>query len=174
MKGKYHIIVEDKKVKYEFDIIRNITIIKGDSATGKTTLFEMIASYSEAGEGSGISLVCDVDILTIAGNRWKQQLSLIKGSIVFIDEGNAFLKSDEFADAIKNSDNYYVIITRDSLPNLPYSVKEIYGIRSSGRYAGLKQIYHEFYPLYSENNETYNGEVSVCVEDSNSGYDKKD
>ena len=38
MRGKHHIIVETKRLKYEFDIRRNITVIQGDSATGKTTL----------------------------------------------------------------------------------------------------------------------------------------
>ena len=37
MKGKHHIIIESARLKYEFDIRRNITIIQGDSATGKTT-----------------------------------------------------------------------------------------------------------------------------------------
>lgn len=38
MKGKYRIIVENKKIRYDFEVKRNITIIKGDSAIGKTTL----------------------------------------------------------------------------------------------------------------------------------------
>lgn len=42
----------------------------------------------------------------------------------------------------------YVIATRESLPSLPYSVEEIYGIRTSGKYGTLKQSYHEFYRLY--------------------------
>ena len=42
MKGIHHIIVSNGNSKYEFDIKRNITILKGDSATGKTTLIEMI------------------------------------------------------------------------------------------------------------------------------------
>ena len=60
------------------------------------------------------------------------------------------MKSEDFAIHVKNSDNYFVIVTRDDLQNLPYSVKEIYGIRESGKYAGLKQVYNEFYQL-SEN-----------------------
>ena len=48
-------------------------------------------------------------------------------------------------------DNYYVIVTRESLPTLPYSVEEIYGIRTSGRYGTLKQSYHEFYRIYGKN-----------------------
>ena len=42
MKGKYHVIVQNKRLRYEFDIKRNITIIRGDSATGKTTLYDYI------------------------------------------------------------------------------------------------------------------------------------
>ena len=40
MKGGYHIIIQDKRMKYDFYIKRNITIIKGESATGKTQLME--------------------------------------------------------------------------------------------------------------------------------------
>ena len=36
----------------EFEIRRNITIIRGDSATGKTTLIDMIREYDENGEDS--------------------------------------------------------------------------------------------------------------------------
>ena len=42
MVGSYHIIIQNSIVKYEFDIKRNITIIKGDSATGKTVLVDMV------------------------------------------------------------------------------------------------------------------------------------
>ena len=43
MKGKHHIIIESARLKYEFDIKRNITIIQGDSATGKSTLIDLIS-----------------------------------------------------------------------------------------------------------------------------------
>ena len=77
MKGLHKVIVQNNRLHYEFDIKRNITIIQGNSATGKTTL----------------------------------------------------------------TDNYYVLITRENLYNLPYSVEEIYGIRTSGRHGTLKQSY---------------------------------
>lgn len=44
-----------------------------------------------------------------------------------------FIKSDDFAAAIRQTDNYYVIVTREGIPSLPYSVDEIYGIRHTGR-----------------------------------------
>ena len=68
---------------------------------------------------------------------------------LFIDEDNAFLPTREFAEAVRESDNYYVIVTREGLPNLPYSVEEIYGIRESGKYASLKQTYNELFHIKS-------------------------
>ena len=49
MKGKYRITVENKRLRYEFEIKRNITVIRVDSGTGKTTLVEMLMSYQRAG-----------------------------------------------------------------------------------------------------------------------------
>ena len=59
MKGSYAITVSNAKLRYDFTIRRNITIIKGNSATGKTTLVEMIREYYESGEDSGIHLKCE-------------------------------------------------------------------------------------------------------------------
>ena len=42
MKGKYKVVVKNNRLHYEFEIKRNITIIRGDSATGKTTLINML------------------------------------------------------------------------------------------------------------------------------------
>ena len=172
MKGSYEIIVANAKVRYEFTVRRNITIIKGDSATGKTTLVEMIREYYESGEGSGIELRSKKECRVLAGRDWKRLLEGIYESIVFIDEDNAFLPTREFAEAVRESDNYYVIVTRESLPNLPYSVEEIYGIRESGKYASLKQTYNELFHIYGR--EDYTKPVTpeyVIVEDSNSGYE---
>ena len=80
------------------------------------------------------------------------------------------MKSQEFAAAVKGSDNYFVIVTRENLPNLPYSVEEIYGIHASGRYHDLKRTYNELYHIYSP--EVLSGKVEpevVVVEDSNAG-----
>ena len=147
MKGSYRIVVSNAKVRYDFTLRRNITIIKGDSATGKTTLVEMIREHYEAGPHSGIELNCEKTCRVLAGRDWKILLAAMHDSIIFIDEDNEFLPTNEFAEAVKTSDNYYVIVTREGLPNLPYSVEEIYGIRESGKYASLKQTYNEFYHI---------------------------
>ena len=171
MKGKYLISISNNKVKYEFSIKRNITVIQGDSATGKTTLVDMIREFEQNGFDSGINLSSKKRCRVLEGNDWHKNLSLITESIVFIDEGNKFVESVDFASAVKNSDNYFVIVTREGLENLPYSIEEIYGIHTSGKYSDLKQVYHEFYRIYG--NEIFSGAKieKIITEDSNSGFD---
>lgn len=171
MKGKHRIIVSTKRLKYDFEIRRNLTVIRGDSATGKTTLVDMIREYVNNPSGTPVELTCDKKCYVLEGSLWKEQLSAMQDSIVFIDEGNEFIKTVEFADTIQKTDNYYVIISRESLPSLPYSVEEIYGIRTSGKYGTLKPCYHEFYRIYGA--QTLEKDIKpevVITEDSNSGY----
>lgn len=171
MKGEHRVIVSTKRLHYDFVLKRNITIIRGDSATGKTTLVDMIQEYTNNPAGSPIELVCDKKCYVLSGALWKEQLAGIQDSLVFIDEGNKFVKSKEFAGIIQKTDNYYVIVTREGLSALPYSVEEIYGIRISGKYGRLRQCFQEFYRIYGA--DTLNKEITpelILTEDSNSGY----
>lgn len=171
MKGTYRVVVSTKRLKYDFMIRRNITIIQGNSATGKTTLVDMIREAVNNPSGASVDLICDKKCFVLDGTLWKEQLTAVSNSIVFIDEGNEFIKTIEFSKFIQNTDNYYVIVTRESLPTLPYSVEEIYGIKSSGKYGKLEQKFNEFYRIYGS--DIYKQSIhpdTVLTEDSNSGY----
>ena len=148
MKGKHKVIVQNNRLHYEFEIKRNITIIQGNSATGKTTLINMLRDAENLGVSSGIQVVCDVPCRVLEGNNWKLILENISGSIIFIDEENVFINTEEFAESVRGSDNYFVLITRENLYNLPYSVEEIYGLHSSGKYQNTKKIYQQMYQIY--------------------------
>ena len=149
MVGSFDVSIENAYLKYDFTISRNITIIRGDSATGKTTLVEMIRAYNEQ-EDSGITIKCEKPLVVVYGKNWQEQIEETSGSIVFLDEISRFTKSKEFAETIKGTDNYYVIVTREKLSILPYSITEIYGIRTNGRYAHLTREYtkNEFFRIY--------------------------
>lgn len=171
MKGEHRILIYSKRIKFEITVRRNITIFKGDSATGKTTLISMIRDYNNDGADSGITLVCDKNCEVLNGRKWSTDLDTIKDSIVFIDEGNKFVSSEEFARKIQGSDNYYVIISRENFPMLPYSINEIYGLRESGKYSDIKQIYNESYSLYKENTtDSIIKPTLIITEDSKTGY----
>ena len=107
----------------------------------------------------------------LSGRQWEKQLAGLSQSIVFVDEGNAFTASKEFAAAIQKTDNYYVLVTRESLETLPYSVTEIYGIRTSKHFGDLKQTYNEFFQIYGKSVGTGTLKPAIVItEDSNSGY----
>jgi hypothetical protein len=172
MKGKYHIVVQNNRLRYELTVRRNITIIRGDSATGKTTLINLVEQAATLGENSGVEVVCERPCCTLGGNDWSLILPSIHEQIIFLDEENQFVKSQIFASAVKESDSYFVIITRENLPNLPYSVEDIYGIHTSGKYHDLRRTYNELYQIYSP--EKFAEKVQpdmLIVEDSNSGYE---
>lgn len=114
MKSSHRVIVESRKVKYDFVIRRNITILTGDSGTGKTVLIDLIRDYRRYGSDSGVFLSCDCECRTIDNEDWERQIEETSGSIIFIDEGNRFLTSKKFAMLVQNSDNYFVIATREN------------------------------------------------------------
>ena len=65
MKGTHTVVVERAKVKYTLTFKRNISFIRGNSGTGKTTLISMIRDYNDRGPESGVALSCDVPCETL-------------------------------------------------------------------------------------------------------------
>ena len=141
MIGTHHVEIKNRDAVFKFDLYRNITIVRGDSGTGKTTLFEMIADYTRLRDASGVNVSCDKKCVALTDIDRKNQLNGVSDSIVFIDEGAEYLKTKEFAGAINGTDNYYVLFNRESLHELPYSVEEIYEIKASGRYHTFSKMF---------------------------------
>lgn len=174
MKGSYSIVVQNNKVQYKFLINRNITILRGKSGSGKTSLINLINQYVTDGVNSGITVSCKVPVYVLTQLNWELILGTLENTIVFIDEGATFIKTKEFAEKVKNSSNYYVISVRDNIPTLPYSIDEIYTLHNTTKkYGKVKRLYTNFKRIYSDKEVSYS-DISkpdfVIVEDSNSGY----
>lgn len=173
MLGSHTIKVSRRRsVSFEFTLKRNITIVRGDSGTGKTTLFEMIDDHARLGDKSGVSIQSDCPCIALSDKDWKHQLESTTGSIVFVDEGFREIVTEDFASMVRGSDNYFVLITRTDLPNLPYSVEEIYQIKTSGKFHTFEPMYkhdeaHRFY-INSSAKPRKNFDT-LLTEDSKSG-----
>lgn len=83
MKGSYEVIVQSRRLQYKFVIRRNITIIKGNSATGKTTLLEMIQEYNDNGWESGVTIKSAKECVVLSGRFWQSDLKNISNSNIF-------------------------------------------------------------------------------------------
>jgi hypothetical protein len=175
MKGSYHFRVKSKKTLFDFEIRRNITVIKGDSATGKTTLLHMLYEYLRVGKESGYSVSTNaryyVYLRKEVGRDWKDALFPLANTIIFIEENNDFVFTEDFAAFVKNSGNYFVVVNRSPLKMLPYSIHEIYEIVTDGKHSDVKESYHELRELYSNYPNAENNRFSdIVTEDSNSGH----
>lgn len=174
MRGTYEVKVSNVNVSFTLELERNITILSGDSATGKTTLIEMLRDFEESGRSSGVTVHCKRLCRVLTNADWEYRLNGIQDSIVFLDEGNSFVKSEAFAKAIQNSSNYYVIVTRESLHQLPYSVNAILKLKTTGKRG---KTYVRTYPQYDHLADPV-GEISriqeIVTEDSNAGHEMFD
>lgn len=167
MTGIVELKVSNANVSFSLTLERNITVLTGESATGKTTLIGLLRDYEEIGSSSGISLQCPQKCRVLTNTDWEYRLEAMKDCVVFLDEGNAFVKSQAFARAICGSSNYYVIVTRENLYQLPYSVKSILKLKTTSK---RKKTYVKSYPQYDRlETPSFSGTDRIITEDSNSG-----
>lgn len=149
-------------MQYDFELRRKYTVIKGDSATGKTTLYGLVQEAHRGRSTVQISSKARCVPASSFGDYWETALPGLNGCIIFIDEDSDWVRSEVFAALAMKSDNYFVFINRDALKQIPYSVKEIYEIKTSGRYHSLVPIYkHIPYVMAPD---------YIITEDAKSGY----
>lgn len=96
MRGTHAIRVSNRRLDYRFEVHRNITVVRGDSGTGKTTLYEMIADYTRLGQSSGVQIACDKKCVALVDMDWRVQLDRTNDSIVFVDEVYRIKSSGKF------------------------------------------------------------------------------
>lgn len=132
MVGKYSFSVCSKKVEFQITLKRNVTVIRGDGGSGKTTLCEMINNSKKTGSGVHLKSY-KLQVRVLDADSFNDGLMLMHKNedIVFvIDEDESFIKSSEFAEQVQLTGCYVLLITRENLKCLPCSIHEIYQIES--------------------------------------------
>lgn len=144
-----YLIVEDKRVSYNINIYSKYTIITGFSGIGKSHLLDTIARAFDLREDSEdmfsrlykIESNFDIVILdnTMASQvvqgsyTWTRYLETMykSGTLFCIDEDFRDLYTFDFQKAMMVSENYFLIICRNPLKFIPYSVYDIYKLELS-------------------------------------------
>ncbi len=140
--GAQVVSVSNRRTNFKFEIRRSITIVKGDSGTGKTTLFDMIASHTRLGRIQRRHHPMQQTMRCVGGHRLGKSTLVHQGLHRFHRRRSTVCHLEGFCDGNPKTDNYYVFFTREDLRELPYSVDEIYQIKTSGK------KYHTFKRLY--------------------------
>ena len=119
MKGAYNLIIGNSRVIYDLNIKHGINIIKGDSGTGKTTLYNIAVDLVSGLGGTKCNFKDKIEVLT----RISDCASVIqnsRGKFIFADETVPYIYSKEFANLAQTSDNYFILNTRRNLDCLVY------------------------------------------------------
>lgn len=171
MKGAYPIRVKNNRNSYTFELRRNITILRGESGRGKTTLFEMIYEYNRFGRNSGVAVSCDKELIALSGDDWEGTIEKHPGTIIVIDEDSQFIRSKDFARVLRGSDNYFLLITRNYLAELPISVDEIYELNGA-KNKKFKKVYQDVDRMFDRPLAKYLPFIPevIITEDIKSGY----
>lgn len=145
MTGRYILKLKDKYVSYELKLERQVTILKGDSGTGKST-FVQLCRLAINNEGD---VNCNLTNRLIIIENIPSGYTITKlwggasGRIFICDENNNKLfRTKEFAEFVNGSDNYFIIISRSGcLGMLTYSINDIYNINDCDAFHRLKNHY---------------------------------
>lgn len=162
MNGKYILELSTSRIKYSLDIDKRITVIRGQSGSGKTLLYRIATGISK-GVGSYRSNFSDrIKVLTHNTDIHKF-LTEVENCFIFADENIDYIRSEEFAKLIYNSKNYFILITRSSLDKLTYSYDSVYELDTNNNITRLVE-------KYKDKKINYKPNLVIC-EDKNSGYE---
>lgn len=167
MVGKYDISIGNKRVKYKFTLDNKITVITGDSATGKSTIFRLIQQHDA---GGFVDIECKAKIVYLVSNLdLDTAIRLISrdsdNKIFIIDEDFSYLYSKEFQAAINKSLAYFIIIARNPLKGLNYSPNDIYEMYYDESDNTNKLRHHYSWA------DKFCAPDEIIVEDSKSGFE---
>lgn len=168
MTGTHYIRLYGKKISFDIKLERKITIIRGNSGTGKSTLANAV--FRRINDKSGLTYqdksTATLDILL--GGTIRKNVNEIKSidtdTIVVIDEDTVGIESNELASAINKSESYFVIITREILAGIPYSINSVMKMVTD------KNNLHTLEPIYKPNRNAICKPQYIICEDSKSGY----
>lgn len=150
----YNFSVSGRALQCRFDINSKVTLVQGDSGTGKTLLINIIYGCACAKECNethsiedGYSNVVDCDVAYGAfvqepSHGWKLCLNEYNNAVIFIDGDKCyFAKTKEFAEYVRDSNNYYVIATREYLRYMEPSICEVCELVSTVRVVDGKKVF---------------------------------
>lgn len=90
MRGKIKIQIKNRHITFNFTLERNVTILTGDSGTGKTKLINMVRNYSELGEQSGVTLKCSKPCLVLSNASWETILEILTRALFLLKKVHHF------------------------------------------------------------------------------------
>lgn len=154
--------LSSKRLVYKFEIEGKYSVIKGDSASGKTTFYDLVLNLQS---NNGIQNKCSHKIVAMPMNYDDFRIENYTDTIIVVDENCTLFRKKNFAQIVNASENYFIFLTRTMhMDALTISVDSVYQFKNSGKY-------HQLIPYYAREKTLDIQKLdTIIMEDSNSGY----
>ncbi len=125
MVGRFKVSVPTIKLKYSLELKRKITVLCGNSGIGKTTLVRMIMLSRR--KNNPYKVISERPCIGITADSYIEMTDLanFEDSIIFLDDDVDYVSTKEFAEIVKESSCYFVIVTREVLNKLPNEYMDV-------------------------------------------------
>ena len=90
-KDMCHVEVSNRDVVFRLELHKGITIIRGDSGTGKTVLYELMLEYTKFEKDSGVTVSSDKPCSALLYWYWEEHLRAIHDCVVFVGEPEYYM-----------------------------------------------------------------------------------
>lgn len=131
--------VADRRISFDLLLRRKVTVIRGNSATGKTVLWDMI---NRSRTNPAVSVNCSKPVYALHDLvSCRSDLDALSGSVVIVDEDSPLYLNREFMNSVLDYNIWAVFITRDDRHlSVPFSMNEIYEFVSIGKVVTMRRL----------------------------------
>lgn len=131
--------VEDRRISFDLLLRRKVTVVRGNSATGKTVLWDMI---NRSRTNPAVSVSCSKPVYALHDLvSCHSDLAALSGSVIIVDEDSPLYLNREFMNSVLDYNIWTVFITRDDRHlSIPFSMNEIYEFVSIGKVVTMHRL----------------------------------
>lgn len=149
-----------RRLQFEIPIAGKYTIIRGESATGKSTLIRTLLQHDS-------KITFPLQVVALPNNESTIDLEdpSLPQSLFYGDEDLYYLHRTEFQKAMARSRHCFLLVTRNKLSSLSYSYKDVLKLELQGKIHKGTQMY-----LQDVDFPDLAGIQNVCTEDEKAGH----
>lgn len=133
--------IETNRLEYKFNVVSKYTVIKGDSATGKTTFYELVETMNI--NPATVRNLGDLKVFAVPTLFDNFRIENYENYVLVVDEECSLFKRKDVPSILKNSNNYFIIINRSLKINLAFlhdNDHYFYTMKTSGKFHTLEPL----------------------------------